>query len=47
MAAIPAYGQDARIQMGQLDRFADAADKVISVEVSESLIQLAMSALNE
>ena len=47
MAAIPAYAQDARIQMGQLDRFSDAADKVISVEVNESLIQLAMSALNE
>lgn len=45
LAALPAYGQDARIQMGQLDRFNDDADKVISVEVNESLIQLALSAL--
>jgi hypothetical protein len=45
LAALPAYGQDARIQMGQLDRFTDSADKVISVEVNESLIQLALSAL--
>ena len=41
-----AYGQDARIELGQLDRFSERADKVISVDVSESLIKLAMSALN-
>ena len=41
------YAQDARIQMNQLDRFADQADKVIDITVDESLIKLAMSALNE
>ena len=46
LLAAPAYGQDARIQMGQLDHFSDVADKVISVEVNESLIQLALHALN-
>jgi hypothetical protein len=46
LAAAPAYGQDARIQMGQLDRFSDSADKVISVEVNEALINLALHALN-
>jgi len=45
--AAQASAQDPRIQMGQLDRFADTADKVISVDVNESLIKLAMSALNE
>jgi hypothetical protein len=45
-AATPAYGQDARIQMSQLDRFSDAADKVIDVTVDEALVRLAMSALN-
>jgi hypothetical protein len=45
-AAIPAYGQEARIQMSQLDRFSDAADKVIDVTVDEALVKLAMSALN-
>jgi Domain of unknown function (DUF4252) len=45
-AATPAYGQDARIQMSQLDRFSDAADKVIDVTVDEALVKLAMSALN-
>lgn len=46
LAATPAYGQEAKIEMGQLDRFSDTADKVISVEVSESIIKLAISALN-
>ena len=45
--AAQASAQDPRIQMGQLDRFADMADKVISVDVNESLIKLAMSALRE
>ena len=44
--AATANAQDARIQMNQLDRFNDMADKVISVDVSESLINLAMSVLN-
>jgi hypothetical protein len=44
--AATASAQDARIQMSQLERFSDLADKVISVDVSESLINLAKSALN-
>jgi hypothetical protein len=47
LAATEARAQDARIQMSQLDRFADVADKVIDVTVDEGLIKLAMSALNE
>jgi hypothetical protein len=46
-AVTQAQAQDARIQMSQLDRFADVADKVIDVTVDEGLIKLAMSALNE
>ena len=46
-AVIPAYGQDAKIDISQLERFNDKADKVISVDVNESLIRLAMSALND
>lgn len=46
LAAIPAHGQEAKLEMSQLDRFSDSADKVISVEVNEALIRLAMSALN-
>jgi Domain of unknown function (DUF4252) len=45
--ATTAGAQDARIQMSQLDRFNDMADKVISVDVNESLIQLALSALSD
>lgn len=44
--AVTASAQDNRIQMSQLDRFADVADKVIDVTVDEGLIKLAMSALN-
>src|ERR1044071_5336930 len=44
--AVTAAAQDQRIQMGQLDRFADLADKVLDVTVDEGLIKLAMSALN-
>ncbi|HJQ22540.1 MAG TPA: DUF4252 domain-containing protein [Blastocatellia bacterium] len=47
LLAATAGAQDARIQMSQLDRFNDMADKVISVDVSESLIRLAMSALSD
>jgi len=46
-AVTQAQAQDAHIQMSQLDRFADVADKVIDVTVDEGLIKLAMSALNE
>jgi len=46
LLAATAGAQDAHIQMSQLDRFNDMADKVISVDVGESLIRLAMSALN-
>jgi hypothetical protein len=45
--AAAASAQDARIQMSQLDRFNDLADKVISVDVNESLIHLALSALSD
>lgn len=47
MLAVQASAQDARIQMSQLERFGDMADKVISVDVSEGIIHLAMSALSE
>lgn len=47
LAVTQARAQDAHIQMSQLDRFADVADKVIDVTVDEGLIKLAMSALNE
>jgi hypothetical protein len=43
---VSANAQDAHIQMGQLDRFNDMADKVITVNVGESLINLALSAIN-
>lgn len=45
--AVTAHAQDNRIQMSQLDRFADLADKVIDVTVDEGLIKLAMSALSD
>jgi hypothetical protein len=45
--AVTASAQDNRIQMSQLDRFADLADKVIDVTVDEGLIKLAMSALSD
>ena len=47
LLAASAGAQDARIQMSQLDRFNDLADKVISVDVGESLIKLALSAFSE
>ncbi|MFL6215156.1 MAG: DUF4252 domain-containing protein [Blastocatellia bacterium] len=46
MLAAQAAAQDAHIQMSQLERFNDMADKVISVDVNEGIINLAMSALN-
>jgi uncharacterized protein DUF4252 len=45
-AAVPVLAQDAKIEISQLDRFNERADKVISVDVNESLIKLAISALN-
>ena len=45
LAVTEAKAQDAHIQMSQLDRFADVADKVIDVTIDEGLIKLAMSAL--
>ena len=45
--AATATAQDAHIQMSQLDRFNDMADKVISIDVGESLIRLALSALGD
>src|SRR5689334_21802771 len=44
--AATASAQNARIEMRQLDRFDDLADKVITVDVGESLINLALSAIN-
>src|SRR5215210_2540112 len=46
IAAAPARAQNPRIEMNHLDRFADQADKVIDVSISESLIKLALAALN-
>ena len=46
-AAATARAQDAHIQMSQLDRFNDVADKVVTVDVGESLINLALSALSD
>lgn len=45
MLAVQAAAQDAHIQMSQLERFNDMADKVISVDVNEGIINLALSAL--
>jgi uncharacterized protein DUF4252 len=44
--ATSARAQDPKIQMGQIDRFADKAERVIDVTVDESLIKLAISFLN-
>ena len=47
-AAVPAYAQDpARIDMSNLDKFAERADKVINVTVDEQLLRLAASFLSE
>ena len=48
ITAATAYAQDpAKIDMSHLDKFAERADKVIDVTVSEQLLQLAASFLNE
>jgi len=48
VTAATAYAQDpAKIDMSHLDKFAERADKVIDVTVSEQLLQLAASFLNE
>lgn len=47
-AAAPAYAQDhAKIDMRNLDKFADRADKVINVTVDEQLLRLAASFLSD
>jgi hypothetical protein len=45
VAAATARAQNPRIEMSQLDRFTDAADKVVDVSIGESIIRLAISAL--
>src|SRR5256714_7871738 len=47
LLAASAGAQDARIQRSQRDRCTDMPDKVTSIDVGESLIKLAMSALSE
>jgi len=47
-AAAPAYGQDrAKIDMSNLDKFTDRADKVINVTVDEQLLRLAAAFLSD
>ena len=47
-AAAPVYGQDrAKIDMSNLDKFADRADKVINVTVDEQLLRLAAAFLSD
>lgn len=45
VAAAPARAQNPQIEMSQLDRFADTADKVVNVSIGESIIKLAIAAL--
>lgn len=48
LAAAPALAQDrAKIDMSSLDKFADRADKVITVTVEESTLKLAAAFLND
>src|SRR6185295_2192870 len=48
VAATPALAQDhAKIDMSNLDKFADRADKVINITVDEKLLVLAASFLND
>jgi hypothetical protein len=46
LAVASAHAQNARLEISQLDKFADKADKVIDVTVDRNIIQLALSALN-
>ena len=41
LTALPAYGQEARLQISHLDRFADKATDIIDVSVDQTLLQLA------
>jgi len=41
LAAVPAYGQNARLQIDHLDRFAEKAAEIVDVSVDENLLQLA------
>jgi hypothetical protein len=47
LAAIPAYGQQGKIQISQLDRLGDKSIEMIDVTVDESLLQLAAKFLND
>ncbi|HKG22464.1 MAG TPA: DUF4252 domain-containing protein [Blastocatellia bacterium] len=47
LAAIPAYGQQGKIQIGQLDKLSDKSIEMIDVTVDESLLQLAAKFLND
>ena len=48
VAAAPAFAQDrAKIDMSSLDKFADRADKVITVTVDEQTLRLAAAFLND
>ncbi|MCI0488305.1 MAG: DUF4252 domain-containing protein [Blastocatellia bacterium] len=41
LTAPPAYGQEARLEISHLDRFADKAAEIIDVNVDQTLLQLA------
>jgi hypothetical protein len=47
LAVANAHAQDGRIDVTQLDKFNDRADKVIDVTVNENIIKLAISALSD
>ena len=47
LAAVPAYGQQGKIQISQLDRLGDRSVEMIDVTVDESLLQLAAKFLND
>ncbi len=45
VGALPAYGQEARLNIAHLDRFTDKASEVINVDVPENLLKLAATFL--
>jgi hypothetical protein len=47
VAAAPAYGQQGKIQISQLDRLSDKSVEMIDVTVDESLLQLAAKFLSD
>lgn len=47
LAASPAYGQQGKIEISQLDRLGDKSIEMIDVTVDESLLQLAAKFLND